>query len=90
MKKFKIIIALFIFLSVLMGTNLTSECLALTKVVPENTKDEIIEKYLKNRPLDIVEGVWSFSIIGSYGEIATKKNTKVNIIRLKKETLLVR
>ena len=75
MKKMKFIVALFIFLNILIGTLMTSECLALTRVVPENTKDEIIEKYLKNRPLDIVEGVWSFSIIGSYGEMAITKNT---------------
>ena len=75
MKKMKIIAALFIFLSIVIGTIAPSQCLALTKVVPEITKDEIIEKYLKNRPLDIVEGVWSFSIIGSYGEMAITKNT---------------
>ena len=75
MKKMKIIAALFIFLSIVIGTIAPSQCLALNKVVPEITKDEIIEKYLKNRPLDIVEGVWSFSIIGSYGEMAITKNT---------------
>jgi len=75
MKRLKIVVTLFVFLSIVIGTLMTSECMALTKVVPENTKDEIIEKYLKNRPLDIVEGVWSFSIIGSYGEMAITKNT---------------
>ena len=75
MKKMKIIAALFIFLSIVIGTIAPSQCLALNMVVPEITKDEIIEKYLKNRPLDIVEGVWSFSIIGSYGEMAITKNT---------------
>ncbi|MGE4589883.1 MAG: serine protease [Acidaminococcaceae bacterium] len=71
----KIITVLFVFLSIMTGIILDSECLALTRVVPENTKDEIIEKYLKNRPLDIVEGVWSFSIMGNYGEMAITKNT---------------
>ena len=75
MKRTKIISTLFFIFSIFIWTIMSSQCLALTKVVPENTKDEIIEKYLKNRPLDIVEGVWSFSIIGSYGEMAITKNT---------------
>jgi len=75
MKKIKIIAFVFICLIILLGTSMTSECLALTRVVPETTKEEIVDKYLKNRPLDIVEGVWSFSIIGSYGEMAITKNT---------------
>ena len=45
MKKMKIIAALFIFLSIVIGTIAPSQCLALNKVVPEITKDEIIEKY---------------------------------------------
>lgn len=75
MKRTKIISTLFFIFSIFIWTIMSSQCLALTKVVPENTKDEIIEKYLKNRPLDIVEGVWSFSMIGSYGEMAITKNT---------------
>ena len=75
MKRTKIISTLFFIFGIFIWTIMSSQCLALTKVVPENTKDEIIEKYLKNRPLDIVEGVWSFSMIGSYGEMAITKNT---------------
>ena len=75
MKRTKIISTLFFIFGIFIWTIMSSQCLALTKVVPENTKDEIIEKYLKNRPLDIVEAVWSFSIIGSYGEMAITKNT---------------
>ncbi len=75
MKRIKLISVLLFIFGIVIGMIMTPQCLALTKVVPENTKDEIIEKYLKNRPLDIVEGVWSFSIIGSYGEMAITKNT---------------
>jgi serine protease Do len=50
-------------------------CLALKRVVPETTKEAIVDKYLKGRALDAVEGVWSFTVKGYYGEVAIIKNT---------------
>lgn len=49
-------------------------CLALKRVVPETTKDDIINKYLKERTLEAVEGIWSFSTQGFYGELAIIRN----------------
>lgn len=54
---------------------LTIPCFALQRVVPETTKSDIVNKYYKDRSLDSVEGVWSFTINGSYGELAIMKNT---------------
>lgn len=49
-------------------------CLALKRVVPEMTKDDIVNKYLKDRSLEAVEGIWSFTINGYYGEVAIIRN----------------
>ncbi|WP_371381634.1 S1C family serine protease [Sporomusa aerivorans] len=48
-------------------------CFALKRVVPEATKEDVINKYLRNRTLDSVEGVWSFTVNGYYGEVAIVK-----------------
>lgn len=67
-KKFMIFF-LTIFLTV-MGSN---ECLALKRVVPEKTREAIIEKYLTKPELDILEGVWEFSNGRDLVEIALIK-----------------
>lgn len=51
-----------------------SPCLALKKVVDENTKEAIVNKYLKGRALDDVEGIWYFTVNNYYGEVAVIKN----------------
>jgi len=72
MKKIIFMIPLLIMFATLIVT--TSECLALTKIVPETTKDAIVDKYLKNRQLDPVEGIWSYIQCGNYEEIVITKN----------------
>lgn len=49
-------------------------CLALKRVVPETTKDDIVNKYFKSRTLDSIEGIWSFTVNGYYGEVAIIKS----------------
>jgi Trypsin-like serine proteases, typically periplasmic, contain C-terminal PDZ domain len=48
--------------------------------VPEKTKAEIVEKYLKNHQLELIEGIWSYTQNGKYEEIAIiKKSPTINI-----------
>jgi len=72
MKKIRFMTSLLILFTILIVT--ISPCLALKRIVPETTKDAIVEKYLKNRQLDPIEGIWSFTQIGSYEEIVIIKN----------------
>lgn len=71
MQKSRLVISIFVFFLLLIVT--TPECLALIRVVPETAKDAIIEKYLKNRQLDPIEGIWSFNQLGKYEEILVIK-----------------
>ncbi|WP_425059061.1 hypothetical protein SCACP_37150 [Sporomusa carbonis] len=63
-----------IIFAILALTIMVTPCLALKRVVPETTKDDIINKYFKDRTLESVEGVWSFTVNGYYGELAIVKN----------------
>jgi len=77
MKIIRFIPSLLILFTALIG--FTNECLALTKIVPETTKGAIVEKYLKNRQLDPVEGIWSFTQNGRYEEIVIAKNPSTTV-----------
>ncbi len=72
MKKIRFIISLVLLFAVFLVSS--SECFALKRVVPEKDKNSIVEKYLKNHQLDPVEGIWSFTVNGYYGEMAIIKN----------------
>ena len=61
---------------VVLLVEMTGACLALKRAVPETTKEAIVEKYLMNRSLDPVEGVWSLlAEDGHYLECAIMRNT---------------
>ena len=69
----KIVVCLLVALMFLSGSISVTE--ALPRVVPETTRDEIIQKYLTDRALDPVEGAWAFCLDIRCGEVAIIKNT---------------
>lgn len=52
-----------------------STCLALSRAVPETTREAIVAKYLEGRSLDAVEGLWTWNFRGYSFEVAIVKNT---------------
>jgi hypothetical protein len=77
MKKLKLIVSLFVFCVILVST--TTQCFALKRVVPEKDRNAIITKYLVNQQLDPVEGIWSWTVNGSSGEVAIIKNPSSSV-----------
>ena len=74
MKKSSLPIFFFILLIMVLVTS--SECSALKRMVPETTKDSIVEKYLQDRQLDPIEGIWYLpDEEGKYLEVIIMKNT---------------
>jgi len=69
---FKVVRSLMVALIISSGFIPTGE--ALPRVVPERTRDEIIQKYLSSRSLDPVEGAWAFCLEMKCGEVAIVKN----------------
>ena len=73
MKKIRLFASLLVMFFLLILFN--SECLALKSMVPETSKEAIIEKYLKNRVLDPIEGIWYLpDENGKYLEVIIMKN----------------
>lgn len=58
-----------------------SSCDALQRIVPETTKEALVAKYLQNKPLDSVEGIWLATVNGNSWEIAIIKNPSQNIYK---------
>lgn len=59
MRNIRLLTSVVVLFLLLLAT--TSECLALKRIVPEKTKAEIVEKYLKNHQLELIEGIWSYT-----------------------------
>ena len=61
--------------AIILMTGTTSVSYALPRVVPETTRDEIIQKYLANRKLEPIEGAWAFCLEMKCGEVVIIKNS---------------
>jgi S1-C subfamily serine protease len=61
--------------SVFLACTYQTTCFALTRAVPETTKEAIVKKYLDGRTLATVEGLWTWNYNGFNFEVAIIQNT---------------